>query len=176
MSSSLHNIVNIDLVNLKIHPRNLQLQPGTSLRFRNAAAGRGSKSSCAICLQVEWCGEDLESSQLEDWRSGLWGPTLSGEVVWELPSLPADASCPSAEWTADRPGVYWFHSEVFPFIQGVVRVVDSEVRHVCAWAWGKPDVIHAWHLRCLWRQRATGQSDRPVCVLNRHAEIVHTSC
>lgn len=155
-SGTASTVVQIDLVNLSLTPRHLQLRVGDALSFCNAAPGARSTSASTVCLQVSRMGNAAESQlaqhQLdtgEDSFAALaaetrsWASPDEGEVVWELDLLPPSGS--SAQWTAEQPGFYWFCSEVYPFIKGAVRVIIPEVgRGACAVSTG---VARWWHVR-----------------------------
>ncbi len=143
--------IDVNLVALKVQPRHLQIQLGSSISFRNAAASGqqpGSLSASTLCLGIDFCGTD-EVTEVSGRRD-----VPNSTRVWNLQQLPQGV----ATWTpshpgkspcmheCDRntgirfcfiPGIYQFNSEVYPFVRGSIKVTVEvrKLRHASG-KWG----------------------------------------
>ena len=134
-------VVSVDLLDLRVCPRNIQLGLGQRVGFQSVRdAGR---VSCPF-LEVVRSSAVTNTAGAQPAAAELIIHEGGDEVVWSFSGhlLPADASSSSsfvgqaaaagsaaaaggAVWTAREAGFFSFRSELYPFIRGVITVLQQ---------------------------------------------------
>ncbi len=134
-------VVSVDLLDLKLFPRNIQLGLGQKVGFQSVRdAGRVScpflevvrSSAVASTLSSKQDVPELVISEGGDdvvWSySGRLLPTAAVSISSATEGAAASGSAApagGAVWTAMEPGFFSFRSELYPFIRGVITVLEQ---------------------------------------------------